>query len=302
MPTDDKREPNVIHLPHSWDDYFGDFEDNLPKYEPKHPDCEEHLSYCEASHCEQCYITQPDYEYWVKNKYVYQYEPALVNELKKQAKNTENLFALPSTVLLQLPHHQIYMRTNAFTGGSGFLAWLSTNQDTGLPEVNFQRIVDDRLIAEGEPYTLPVLPRGTLGDSYNKFLEAQLKPYKSLFIDVIPEELYTILVGQQTIIEPLHLLLYLLTDNADIIDTDVSDTKNIFHSRSFIKTGQKVNVKTQRAAVSHVVGSRIGAAILAFNDKTSNTTGGSWQHTWKMSTDEKPELSLRWNHPAFLSP
>lgn len=238
---------------------------------------------------------------WEKSKHIYVFHRALARLLAQQAEPQMSGTAFPAQLFDTLPDPCIYLHApNALADGiDGFYAWIGGGQDSKLLHLLF--LFSDGACSQHICFRLDAdLTWQQAVQSHNSIIEDLL--FSGSFSDAAR---YFLLdrggfrlppadALQMLAFRAAQLLMYILSENADTVDTPESTTAE----------GSLAPVK----ATLHAVGNTIGAALEKASAepaqaRKAHTRRGHWHNYWSgpKSEPEKRKLILKWISPVFVA-
>ena len=239
---------------------------------------------------------------WRKNKIVYRFDEALMESLCEQTEDISDTEKLPIDLLLHLPYPCIYIKCPGFLEHiDGFFVWVEWDVNRKAPELRVQMVFES--LDHSIPMVLHLIPGGTVGES----IEDTIKTTKEVSGEEFSEEEG----GFTAILSAMQMVLYIVADNADIID-EPDPVKPL-------RTSEKVVHLIQDKAgevKAKDVGFRVGAALRKArvqqrepfdgtgmgNRIRSHTRRGHWHHYWTGPMDGERTLILKWTAPTVIHP
>ncbi|MFQ8638717.1 MAG: AcrVA2 family anti-CRISPR protein [Acutalibacteraceae bacterium] len=249
---------------------------------------------------------------WRKNKVIYSFDRDLADALIAQAADIKENDVLPADLLFQLPFPCIYIQAPVLEGFDGFFAWIEYDINEGHSELRIQWITVDG--GKSFPGILHIASGQTLkackAHTARMIAQNVNAPSFSMPQDAIDR-----------VLEPLQLILYLLSENAEVT-SQAGDTKKTEDKRE-AKSEEKADqaqpatsrqIKDQYKEIrTNTVGVYIGAALRKsrkYNTGTDSSDGrgtpvrphirrGHWHHYWYGSKGER-RLKLKWTAPMVI--
>ena len=179
---------------------------------------------------------------WRKNKVIYSFDRDLADALIAQAADIKENDILPADLLFQLPFPCIYIQAPVLEGFDGFFAWIEYDINEGHSELRIQWITVDG------------------GKSFSSILHIAsgqtLKECKAHTARMIAQNVNATFSMPQyaidRVLEPLQLILYLLSENAEVTsqsgDTKKQRTKEKLNPRK--KQNRHNQLRRARSRIS----------------------------------------------------
>lgn len=237
---------------------------------------------------------------WQKNKTIYSFDYDLVRVLMEQADSMTEDDVLPADLLLHLPYQCIYIKASLMDGTDGFFAWIEYDLTNKRTELRLQ-MVRNGMVATF-PMVLHLIPQKTIRECIADTAE---ESRKHAVIPVPGENALD--EGWRVHLQAIQLILYLVSENAEITSGPSPEPDNNQKSRKGQKKKSSVKVKS--------VGVRIGAAIRKLkaqppthaeiepgsgSKKTPHSRRGHWHHFWTGPKGGERKLILKWVAPTFI--
>ena len=236
---------------------------------------------------------------WRQNKIIYAFDPDMAQALSSQAEDVADTDVLPADLLMHLPYPCIYIKAPGLLEHmDGFWAWMDYDQNREGAELRIQWVFDT--MDGSVPQVLHILPGATLRECVMDTLQTTLEHTRE------PVDISDPVGGARIILMAIQLVLYILSDNADIEDEPKPQLQ--------VVSSRKPNTKIQDKAgeiTAKNVGVRIGAAFRRSRGiSSSGSTGtgstkrphmrrGHWHHYWRGPKDAR-ELTLKWTAPTMI--
>lgn len=241
---------------------------------------------------------------WRQSKILYAFDADLAAALAAQADDFEDTDVLPDDLILHLPYQCIYIKAPGLAEYvDGFFAWLESDQRwPDRPELRVQWVLDS--MEHSVSQVLHLVPGGTIADCIadtNDVIRQNLQG---------PQEMARGADDIRMILTAIQLILYLVSDQADIQDQPAPVTFVREHGQARI-----IRDKASEIAAKDV-GVRIGAALRRGMSRHSAPHGdsagtgtakrpharrGHWHHYWAGPRDDR-KLILKWTAPTFVHP
>lgn len=237
---------------------------------------------------------------WQRNKVVYCFDSDLANALAEQVEDMEETDVLPVDLLLHLPSPCIYIKAPSLVEVmDGFFAWIEYDTSRKTPELRIQWVSKDYSGSVGQ--VLHLIPDGTIGDCILDTMKVVQKNLNR------PVPLYGMEGANKGLFMAIQLILYLLSNNADIEDEVIPTTIQ----RSTKKDFTIINSKAGEID-GKLVGIRVGAALRKATRKAEpeqsgldiqvwpHTRRGHWHHYWTGPMKGERKLILKWTAPTAI--
>lgn len=237
---------------------------------------------------------------WTWNKYrvSYIYDPDLAKTLCAQAENMEDTDVLPSDIIMSLPYPCVYISSNEICDGVvGFWAWIEDDVNTHDIELRIQWLEES---GKTVPGILHLLPHATIAQCVedtirvirqNDLPDSLIQKASQAQRDLMPY-----------ILRSLQLILYLVSDGADMSIARVTKKKN--------KTSkQNYKERVNEVIVGVHVGSIFRKARKNRNNAPSQNTGntvaphmrrGHWHRYWVGPKDGERKIIIKWIAPIIV--
>ena len=250
---------------------------------------------------------------WRRTKKIYMFDETLAAALAEQAYDLKDTDVLPSELLIHLPYPCIYVKAKIVENTDGFFAWIEDDVNTHQIELRIQWMSKDMQITFGQ--MMHILPGKTIKDCV---VDTLLKTQEYTEIDLNPQE--GSVEHVRIILSAVQLLLYLLSENAEIIKEPKKAQKLNAKEKTLPGNGLLRKKDDKAGNVDgYFVGIRIGAALRQSppateqdsdykssggrgGTKRSHTRRGHWHHYWKGPKNGKRELILKWTAPTIIHP
>lgn len=243
---------------------------------------------------------------WRQNKVIYSFDNDFADMLAAQAEDIEDTDKLPTEVLLHFPYPCIYVQAKIMEGFDGFWAWIEFDINKRQAEFRVQWVFED--MTHSMPYVLHLLPGKTLQDC---MIDTARETQKHMQIDIKPEEIAVTdrlrAEAKFFLLRPMQLVLYLLSERADVDEVVPLTAKKEEKTIHLIKD-KASEVK------EFSVGLRIGNAIRKYgktlqgkstgagSTKRPHSRRGHWHHYWTGPMSGERKLVLQWTAPTFIHP
>lgn len=236
-----------------------------------------------------------------KNKTIYSFDYDLAKVLMEQADSMTEDDVLPADLLLHLPYQCIYIKASLMDGTDGFFAWIEYDLTNKRTELRLQ-MVRNGMVATF-PMVLHLIPQKTIRECIADTAE---ESRKHAVIPVPGENALD--EGWRVHLQAIQLILYLVSENAEITSGPAPELDNTQKSQKGKKKKSSVKVKN--------VGFRIGAAIRKIkaqpspsaetepgtgSKKSPHSRRGHWHHFWTGPRDGERKLILKWVDPTFIN-
>ena len=259
-----------------------------------------------ASELTACYI-------WRLQKVIYSFDPDLAEALMNQAEDMNDTDVLPVDLLYHLPYPCVYITAEAFHGAGmdGFWAWIEYDVNTKSPELRVQWVTKD--CDQSIPAVLHLIRGGTIRDCIQDTRRRMSRRAGSVVrLDMD---------DYADFFRALQLLLYLISDDADVTDDgqDLAKTHDGDTEEKDEPTEEKPKTKTIKDKYREIqkknVGIYIGAALRKGKQGSAEHTGektgrrvrthlrrGHWHHYWYGPMIGPRKLRLKWTAPTTIHP
>ena len=244
---------------------------------------------------------------WRQNKVIYAYDRDLADILRAQADDMKDSDVLPAELLLHLPHPCIYIKAPGLVDHTdGFWAWVDYDINRNGPELRIQWMLDDmeHTVAQVLHIQSGWTIRDCLEDTARHTAEVLGNDGDNI-ADVSAKD-------ARVILSAIQILLYLVSEDAEISDTPVPP--RVLVPRKPQKTVTMIQDKAGDIDCKDV-GIRIGAAIRKARvryeqrreaagpggAKRPHARRGHWHHYWTgpLNTPDR-KLVLKWTAPTFV--
>ena len=239
---------------------------------------------------------------WRQNKVIYSFDQDMAEALASQADDVADTDVLPSDLLMHLPYPCIYIKAQGLLEHmDGFWAWMDFDTNREAPELRIQWVFDT--MDASVPQVLHILPGSTLRECVMDTLQTTMEHTRE------PVDISNPIDGARIIMRSIQLVLYILSDNADISDDTPPKIRVVGSKKQ--RTAGKIQDKAGEVIAKNV-GIRIGAAFRRSRAGSSNgvSTGtgsekrphmrrGHWHHYWRGPKDAR-DLTLKWTAPTMI--
>ena len=233
---------------------------------------------------------------WRQNKVIYRFDEDLTDTLAEQAEHMDDTEVLPAELLLHPPYPAVYIKApNLIEGRDGFFYFVDYDVNRDNTELSIQWLMADRVL----PQILHLIPGGTIKECVDDMLKTVLSGVKSgPELASVLKEAATLM--QSEMLKAITLLLYLVSQNADITDDQpyrkkrrsyIADTKQEIHTYS---VGLRIGAVIRKAAQGTAVGTGLGSP------KRPHSRRGHWHHFW-VGPKEDQKLILKWLAPMYIN-
>lgn len=235
---------------------------------------------------------------WNQYKISYIYDPYLAQALCAQAENMEDTDILPSDIIMSLPYPCLYISSDAICDGVvGFWVWIEDDVNTHDIELRIQWLNED---GKTVPGVLHLLPQATIAQCVEDTIRVieQHNVSEGLTRRAIKAQKNIV----PYILRSLQLVLYLVSDDADISMSRITKRKG--------KTS-KQNYKDHVTEV--VVGVRVGSVFRKARknkdgmsiQNTGNTVAphmrrGHWHRYWVGPKGGERKTIIKWIAPIIV--
>lgn len=235
---------------------------------------------------------------WRQSRVIYNFDPDLAEALAAQAESMEDTDVLPVELLLHLPYSCIYIKAPGVLDEhlDGCFVWIEHDINREAPELRVQCVLD------GYEYSVPLvlhLVSGTILDCIQDTNTEIAKHTDN------PEMQASGVEDIRMLLTAIQLLLYLVSDNAE-----VEETPRLARKRGNGAPSRSQDEDKMSNVQANDVGFRIGSAIRASRYASHKGTGkakrphsrrGHWHHYWAgaQGTPER-RLILKWTAPTFV--
>lgn len=242
---------------------------------------------------------------WRQNKVLYAFDADLASLLAAQADDVKDSDVLPADLLMHLPYPCIYIKAPGILEYTdGFWAWVDFDVNRGAPELRIQWVMED--MSHSFPQVLHIIPGGTIADCFLDTIQTTME-HTSGPVDIThPAD------SSRTILSAIQLLLYLISDNAEV--EDVPPPVRVVRDHSSPKVRKLIQDKASEVQTKNV-GIRIGNTIrrtISHSGGGGNSGSGSskrphmrrghWHNYWTGPLDGDRRLILKWTAPTMIHP
>lgn len=240
---------------------------------------------------------------WRQNKIIYTFDADLAESLAAQAYDMQDTDVLPAELLMHLPYPCIYIKAPGLLEHTdGFWAWMDFDTNREGPELRIQWVFDgmDASFAQ----VLHIIPGGTISDCFLDTIQTTLEHFSE------PVDVSKPADSCRTILTAIQLLLYILSDNADVEDAppDISVAKSrkqssirhIVQDKASEVQAKNVGIRIGAAFRRSKQGQSSGNSIGTGSTKRPHMRRGHWHHYWAGPKDGDRKLVLRWTAPTMI--
>lgn len=241
---------------------------------------------------------------WRQNKIIYAFDPDFAATLASQAEDLAGTDKLPTELLYRLPYHCIYIKANIFDRFDGFWCWVEYDVNENHTEFRIQYV--DKSMDKSFPLVLHLIPGATLEDCIVDTAKESISHMKMGIRPATVEMDSELKKEAMTILKPMQLVLYLLSERADVVERP-----KIISQKE--KNGVRIIQDMAGEIKEYDVGIRIGSAIrkskVSQNKSAAPGTGtakrphsrrGHWHRYWTGSKAGERKLVLQWTAPTFI--
>lgn len=242
---------------------------------------------------------------WRQNKIIYAFDSDLAESLAAQADDVQDSDILPAELLMHLPYPCIYIKAPGLLENTdGFWAWMDFDTNREGPEFRIQWVAE--YFGASFAQVLHIIPGGTLQDCFIDTVQTTLEHLHEPVDVSKPAE------SSRIILRALQLVLYILSENADIEDAPA----DVRASRTRPNDNVRHIVQDKASEVqAKNVGVRIGAAFRrsfsqvrahepsggAGGTKRPHMRRGHWHHYWTGPKSGERALILKWTAPTSIN-
>ena len=238
---------------------------------------------------------------WRQNKVIFRFDENLVEMLAESIEDTD---ILPAELLLHPPYPTVYIKApNLIEGRDGFFYFVDYDVNSGRTELNIVWLTPDGVL----PQVLHLVPGGTIKECTNDMLRTVLShtglgvpSSLGLGSGLAPLLREAASLMQTEMLKAISLLLYLVSQNADITDDQpykkkrrpyIVDTAKEIHTFS---VGLRIGATIRKSAQGTAVGTGLGSR------KRPHSRRGHWHHFWTGPKGEQ-KLVLKWLAPMYIN-
>lgn len=233
---------------------------------------------------------------WRQNKVIYRFDEDLTDTLAEQAEHMEDTEVLPAELLLHPPYPAVYIKApNLIEERDGFFYLVDYDVNSGRTELSIQWLTPYEVL----PQVLHLVPGGTIKECMDDMLKTVLSRMEggSELASVMKE---AAALMQSEMLKAITLLLYLVSQNADITDDQphrkklrpyIADTKQEIHSYS---VGLRIGAVIRKVAHGSAEGTGLGSR------KRPHSRRGHWHHYW-VGPKGAQKLILKWVAPIYIN-
>lgn len=236
---------------------------------------------------------------WRRNKIIYRFDADLSGMLAEQAEELTDDNVLPAELLIHLPYPCIFIKADfSEYGFGGFWAWMEHDVNEHRDELRVQFVAENMRRSIG--FALHLLPGASIGECI-----ADTVKYTAAINDMMNVICDDWSKSTQPIMRAIEHILYIVADNAEIIDAPHIVNPSVTRDEKADKAG---NVKEK------LVGFRLGAAIrktrAAGRSASETGTGkkkaphsrrGHWHHFWTGPLKGERKLIIKWLAPMYIN-
>lgn len=245
---------------------------------------------------------------WRRSKKVYSFDRDLARSLADQANDVRGTDVLPCDLLMHLPYPCVYIKApGVLEHTDGFFVFIEFDVNHNRPELRVQWMFEDMLYTF--PQVLHLLPGHTIRDFV---LDTIHTTQENLHEDIKLEDVDADIA--RVILSAIQLVLYLISDNAEIEKAPRPLVKGKTEKNVVRLT--KKNADKASQIEEYQVGIRVGAALRKAakpvgghagetgtgKSKRSHTRRGHWHHYWTGPIGGDRTLILKWTAPTVIHP
>ena len=245
---------------------------------------------------------------WRQNKVIYRFDEDLTDTLAAQAEHMEDTEVLPAELLLHPPYPAVYIKApNLIEGRDGFFYFMDYDVEAKRTELRLLWISGDDTI----PQVMHIVPGGTIRECVEDTLKTIMENFENIFkanaleanaLEVKDSTLKEAIKGvmKTEMLKAITLLLYLVSQNADITDDQpyrkkrrpyIADTKQEIHTYS---VGLRIGAVIRKVAHGSAEGTGLGSR------KRPHSRRGHWHRYWT-GPKEDQKLVLKWLAPMYIN-
>ena len=238
---------------------------------------------------------------WRKNKIVFSFDQDFAQMLVQQVDNVKDTDVLPTEIIFHLPYPCIYIKAKCYAQFDGFWAWIEHDINENRAELRIQWVSTD--MEHSMSLVLHLIPGKNLRDCIQDTAKVSLSHIKA---DIKPQSETIGMEEAAPILPAIQLLLYLLSDYADIDDV-VPMTVQKSKKREFHIIQDKAG-EVQEKSVGVRIGNTIRKHRIAGNSEGTGSSSvkrphsrrGHWHHYWTGPVSGERKLVLKWVAPTFI--
>lgn len=254
---------------------------------------------------------------WRRNKIVYDFDENLAAVLAEQSEDMRDTDVLPVDLFFALPFPCCYIKAPIFDGFDGFWVWIEFDLNEIRNELRIQLVSEDG--KSSVPSVLHLYPGHTLK-------ECRISTEKTISKNAGTHYSFS-KTELDRVLKPLQLVLYLLSENAEIDQSDqetrTDEKQKVDHVEKEQNNADVEKIKTPKSIKdqykeihSNDVGVYFGAAFRSSRNSYNSEPGeklaatgrktrphvrrGHWHHYWYGKAGDR-KLKLKWTAPILVN-